>query len=182
MLGFGLMNLASSFTLGADIFGTKVYPVTHLMNEAMDGSFKFLLFIIIAFYAGELVWRERSGRISEVTDAFPLPDWIPLLSKLVALASVIVLFLLAGCAECILYQLGRGYHHIEPGLYLSNLALTALEFGLFAGLALFLQVIANNKFLGYLLVVAYLVSGVVLDQLHPEHHLYNYGTAPALPD
>lgn len=179
MLAFGLMNLGGSLAFSNELFGTKVYPVTHLMTQAMDGSYNFLLIIVVAFYAGELVWRERSHRISDVTDAFPLPDWIPLLSKLTALAAVIVAFLAAGAIECVVYQLWRGDTPIEPGLYLSYIALTALGFLLFGALALFLQAIANNKFIGYLLVVVYFVVRIALGQLHYDHHLYNYGTAPA---
>ncbi|HSE12987.1 MAG TPA: hypothetical protein VLB69_10165, partial [Rudaea sp.] len=167
--------------LGNEMFGTKVYPVTHLMTEAMDGSYNFLLIIVIAFYAGELVWRERGARISEVTDAFSLPDFIPLLSKLTALLAVIVVFLAAGAALCAVYQLSRGYTHIEPSLYLSDIALNTLRFGLVGALALFLQVIANNKFLGYLLIVIYFVSRIALAQLHFDHHLYNFGSAPDAP-
>jgi ABC-2 type transport system permease protein len=181
MLAFGLMNLGVSLGLSNRYFDTKLYPVTHVMNETMNGSFKWLLYLIIAFYAGELVWRERSARISEVTDAFPMPDWIPLLSKLIAIASVIVIFQLAGCVECSIYQLLRGYHHIEPGLYLSNLAMSSLQFLLIAVLALFLQVLANNKFLGYLLIVIFFVSGIALEALHFDHNLYNFGSSPAVP-
>jgi ABC-type transport system involved in multi-copper enzyme maturation permease subunit len=181
MLAFGLLNLGSFLAFGNEIYGTKVYPVTHLMTEAMGGSFNFLLLIIVAFYAGELVWRERSAKISDVTDAFPLPDFIPLLSKLVALATVIALFLFAGALECVIYQLGRGYTHLEPGLYLSDIALTGLGFLLTGALALFLQVLANNKFLGYLFFVIYVVSRIALSQLHFDHHLYNYGSGPAAP-
>jgi len=48
-------------------------------------------------------------------------------------------------------------------------------------LALFLQVIANNKFLGYLLIVLFLISRIALKQLNFDHHLYDYGSAPATP-
>ncbi len=181
MLAFGLFNLGGALWLGNEMFGTKVYPVTHLLNEAMDSSYTFLLMIVVIFYSGELAWRERSERISEVTDAFPVPDWIPLLSKLFAMASVIVLFLLAGCIECMVYQASRGYTHFEPGLYLANVALTALPFLLLGALSLFLQVMSNNKFLGYLLAVVYLVSRIALSQLDFGHHLYNYASAPAAP-
>jgi ABC-2 type transport system permease protein len=181
MLAFGLMNLGASLAFSNELFGTKVYPVTHLMIEAMDGSYTFLLFIIVAFYAGELVWRERAARISDVTDAFPLPDWIPLAAKLTALAAVIVIFLAAGSVECVVYQLIRGHRQIEPGLYAANIALTTLEFLLLGALALFLQVVANNKFRGYLLVVLFLISRIVLKQLNFEHHLYNFGSAPETP-
>ncbi len=110
-----------------------------------------------------------------------MPDWIPLLSKLIAIASVIVLFQLAGCVECSIYQLMRGYHRIEPGLYLSNLAMSSLQFLLIAVLALFLQVLANNKFLGYLLIVIFFVSSIALSVLHFDHNLYNFGSPPAVP-
>ena len=178
MLAFALLNLAGFMTESNQFYGTKVYPVTHLMLEAMNGSYNFLLVIIVAFYAGELVWRERGARISEVTDAFALPDWVPLMAKLAALAAVIVIFLLAGSVECAIYQLIRGYHQLEPTLYLANAALIALQFLLVGILMLFLQVIANNKFLGYLLTVIFLVSRIALSQLHFDHHLYAYGGAP----
>src|SRR5262249_5137658 len=96
MLAFGVINLGGGLGFTNQIFGTKIYPVTHVMTELMDGSYNWLLLIIVAFYAGELVWRERSAKISEVTDAFSLPDWIPLLSKLFALVVVVVIFLVVG--------------------------------------------------------------------------------------
>src|SRR5580704_6709412 len=37
MLAFGLMNLGASLAFSDEMFGTKVFPVTHLMMEAMDG-------------------------------------------------------------------------------------------------------------------------------------------------
>ncbi len=181
MLAFGVINLGGALAFTNQMFGTKIYPVTHVMTELMDGSYNWLLLIIVAFYAGELVWRERSAKISEVTDAFSLPDWIPLLSKLFALVVVVAIFLIVGALECIGYQLIRGYTHIEPGLYLSDIALNSLAFILLAALALFFQVIANNKFMGYLLIVLFFVSRIALGQLYFEHHLYSYGSAPGAP-
>ncbi|HET8941796.1 MAG TPA: ABC transporter permease subunit [Rudaea sp.] len=181
MLAFGLMNLGGNLAFSNQMYGTSVYPVTHLMVTAMTGSYNWLLLIIVTFYAGELVWRERSHRISDATDAFPLPNWIPLLSKLIAIFAVIVIFQLAGVLECIIYQLWHGYHHLQLGLYLANIALTTLTFMLMGALALFLQTISNNKFLGYLLMVIYFVSRIALSQLDFDHHLYNYASAPGTP-
>jgi ABC-2 type transport system permease protein len=181
IVGFGLMNLGFSLAFGNQIADTKPYPVTYLMINSLQSSYNFLLIIIVGFYAGELVWRERTAHVSEITDAYSLPDWIPLLSKLTAAAAVIVSFLAAGVVVCMGYQLSRGYTHLEPGLYLSSLALTAIAFMLIAALAIFLQVISNNKFLGYLLIVVFLVSRIALSQLDFDHHLYNYGSAPNAP-
>jgi ABC-type transport system involved in multi-copper enzyme maturation permease subunit len=181
MLALGLANLVGTLLLSGQIYGTATYPVTHQVLEAIRGSFQWLLFIIITFYAGELVWRERSQRSAEVTDAFPLPDWIPLTAKLGALLAMIVAFLLVGAVVGIGWQLGHGYTHIEPGLYLARLALDTIPFALLAVLALFLQVLSNNKFLGYLLTILWFVCQIGFGLLHWEQNLYNYGSVPDVP-
>ncbi|RCS29652.1 hypothetical protein DEO45_10875 [Rhodanobacter denitrificans] len=182
MLALGLFNLVFALALSSRIYGTATWPVTHQVLENVRGGFQWLLYIIITFYAGELVWRERSQRSAEVTDAFPVPDWVPLTAKLGALLAVIAAFLLIGAVVGIGWQLGHGYTQLEPGLYLATLALNAIPFVLLAVLALFLQVVANNKFLGYLLTIVWLVLGTIgFDLLHWEQNLYNYGSAPGLP-
>ncbi len=182
MLALGLANLFGAFMLSGQIYGTATWPVTHQVLENIQGGFQWLLYIIITFYAGELIWRERSQRSAEVSDAFPVPDWVPLIAKLGALLAVIVVFLLVGAVVGIGWQLGHGYTHLELGLYLETLALQAIPFALLAVLAVFLQVLSNNKFLGYLLTIVWLVlSAIGFDLLHWEQHIYNYGTTPGAP-
>jgi len=181
MLALGVANVMGAFLLSGQIYGTSTYPVTHQVLENIRGGYQWLLYIIITFYAGELVWRERSQRSAEVSDAFPLPDWIPLTAKLGALLIVIATFLLVGALVGIGWQLGHSYTHIEPGLYLGSLALDAIPFLLLAVLALFLQVISNNKFLGYLLTIVWLVAQIGFGLLHWDQNLYNYGSAPDTP-
>ena len=182
MLALGLFNLIFALALSSQIYGTATWPVTHQVLENVRGGFQWLLYIIITFYAGELVWRERSQRSAEVSDAFPVPDWVPLTAKLGALLAVIATFLLIGAVVGIGWQLGHGYTHVEPGLYLATLALNAIPFVLLAVLALFLQVLSNNKFLGYLLTIVWLVlSTIGFGLLHWEQNLYNYGNAPDAP-
>jgi ABC-type transport system involved in multi-copper enzyme maturation permease subunit len=182
MLILGLANLLAILALSGQIYGTATYPVTHQMLEAIQGGFQWLLYIIITFYAGELVWRERSAGLAEVIDTFPSPNWVPLAAKLLALFAVIVVFLLVGSAVGIGWQLAHGYTHLQPALYLETLPLDAIPFVLLAVLAVFLQVLSNNKFLGYLLTIVWLVASTIgFGLLHWDQHLYNYGSAPETP-
>lgn len=181
LLLFGLVNLGANLAFTGQIYGTSVYPVTHLMAQSMGRSFTFLLVIVVIFYAGELVWRERDRHVSEVIDAFPTPDWIPLLSKVTAIAAVIVVFLAVGSLFCIGYQLLHGYTHLQPLLYLQYIGLNLLGFLLLGILAVVLQVWSNNKFLGYALIVAFLISNIALSQFHLVDHLYRFGSAPNTP-
>ncbi|MEW9622652.1 ABC transporter permease/M1 family aminopeptidase [Rhodanobacter geophilus] len=181
MVAFGLINLVFTLALSGRIYGTATYPVTHSVLDMAAGSSHWLLYVIVMFYAGELVWRERVQRSAEVGDALPLPDWISLAAKLGALLAVIALYLLAGALFGIGWQLAHGYTHIEPGLYLGTLALQAIPLVLLAVLALFLQVATNNRYLGYLLVILWFISQLALPWLHWDHNLYDYAGAPDVP-
>ena len=56
-----------------------------------------------------------------------------------------------------------------------------IPFVLTAVLAVFLQVLTNNKFAGYLLMVLYILSGPVLAALDFTHNLYQYAGSPPTP-
>ncbi|HEX7325963.1 MAG TPA: ABC transporter permease subunit, partial [Rhodanobacteraceae bacterium] len=181
ILIFGLANLTSNLAFVGQMFGTSVYPVTHVMATSLNNSFRFLLVIILAFYAGELVWREREAHTSEVGDAFPTPDWIPLLSKVTALAAVIVVFLVIGALWCMGWQLVHGFDRLQPLLYLKFIGFNFLDFFLLAILAVVFQAWANNKFVGYALVVAYFIFMIVAGQLHWGDNLYLLDNTPQAP-
>ncbi|HET6431861.1 ABC transporter permease/M1 family aminopeptidase [Dyella sp.] len=182
MLILALVNVLAILALSGQIYGTATYPVTHRMLETVRGGFQVMLYIILTFYAGELVWRERSAGVAEVSDAFPTADWVPLVAKLLALFAVVVTFLVVGAAVALGWQLAHGYTALEPGLYLATLALDAVPYLLLSTLAVFVQVLSNNKFLGYLLTIVWLAASLIgFDLLHWDHHLYNFGTAPATP-
>jgi hypothetical protein len=77
MLVLGLANFIPAALNSELLYGTPVYPVTAQILTTLQGSYSWLLIVIVMFYAGELVWKERSQRIHEVTDAMPVPGWPP---------------------------------------------------------------------------------------------------------
>ncbi|MFN7963103.1 MAG: M1 family aminopeptidase [Thermoanaerobaculia bacterium] len=178
ILAVGLMNFLVSSTFREELFGTAVIPVTRLMLDQLYGTFAFLLVIIVTFYSGELVGRERAVKVAEVSGSLPIPDWMPFLAKLAALIAVVLSFLAAGGLASMAYQLATGYRHLELGLYAEGLALVSLPFLLMGLFALILQVITHNKFVGYLVVILVVVGDAMSGALGWEHHLYRIGTAP----
>ena len=85
MLAFGMANFIPSALFNQNMYDTGIYPVTSQMLSALQNSFSFLLVFIVLFYSGELVWKERAAKLNEVTDAMPVPNWVPLLAKFLAL-------------------------------------------------------------------------------------------------
>ena len=181
MLVLGLLMIFSVLKFGASMYGTELYPVTRRMLSAIDGGMSLFLVIIVTFYAGELVWRERSLRVAEATDAYALPDWVPLASKMTALVGLVAAFLFAGALFTAGWQVAHGHMALEPLLYLKGLALAVIPFALMAALAVFLQAVSGNKFIGYLLMIVYLVVRATMGMLDLDHLLYRYTAATPAP-
>jgi ABC-2 type transport system permease protein len=180
LLAFGVLNLIGGARTLDSLFGTNVYPVTSLMLEAMQGSYQFLLVLIITYYAGDIVWKERDAKVADVTDALPVPNWVPLFAKLGAMTAVVLVFMLVGALAGIGYQLFNGYTNLEIGLYAQGLLIDSVPFVLMAVLAIFLQVVCNQKFLGYLSMIVLLIVQIVMASVHLEHNLYIFAGAPAM--
>jgi len=175
-----LLLVASSFQMG-EIFGTTPYPVTHLMVGLLNTSFTSMLVIIVTFYAGELIFKERQARLADVNDAMPMPNWAPLVAKSLAVVGVVLAFQLVGVLVAIAVQLFKGGAPVEPLVYLSGVLISGLPFVLLGLFAVFLQVMTNNKFVGYLLVIIMMVLQMVANILHFGHKLYDFAGMPATP-
>lgn len=181
IVAFGAVNVFAGASFAEALFGTSVHPVTHLMLDAIDGSFTVLLAIILTFYAGELVFRERSTHLHDVTDALPTPNGVFVASKLVAMVLITITAMAAAVFTTVLFQTIQGYTHYELGLYAQGLALSTFPFLIVGCFAFCLQVLTNNKFIGYLLVILYLLSGAVMRALDLDHNLYRLTQTPDFP-
>ncbi|MEQ8907467.1 M1 family aminopeptidase [Ekhidna sp.] len=178
IIGFGLfLMIVNSFFVGR-VFGTYTYPTTYLMVELITNSFGLFFLIILVFYSGELVWRERDVKIHLIQDALPMPDFISLVSKFLGLILVFIVlnFFLIGSG--VLIQAFKGYYKFDLPVYFYTLFTETLSFVvLFSLLAFFVQVMVNNKFLGHAVVIVFFIATGVLDLLGFEHSLFQFGSA-----
>ncbi len=181
MLLFGVLNMVGSASQMGRMFGTDVYPMTHLMLELLNGSFNFMLIIIVTFYAGELIFKEGQARIADVVDAMPAPNWAPLVAKSLALVGVVLAFMFTGILTAVAIQLAKGGAPVELALYLKGMLVSSVPFIFMGLIAIVLQVVTNNKFAGYALMIVLMVSQVVATIMHFDHNLYNIGGLPRTP-
>ncbi|MER2999256.1 ABC transporter permease/M1 family aminopeptidase [Pontibacter populi] len=136
--------------------------------------------LLLIFFAGELVWREREARLGEITDTTPGSEWPPLLGKFLGLSLVLVVFTALQMGAGILAQLLMGYQNFEIGLYVKTLfGLQLPEYLLFALLALVVHVLVNQKYVGYLVAIIVYVFIAISSMFRIEHNLLVYGAGPA---
>jgi len=169
-----------------EFMGVPILPrAEHLLGQltaslANPGNRLWMVIpLLIVFYAGELVWGERDARMGEISGAAPVPDWVFFVAKFLALAVVLVAWMVVLGAAAMLSQAVLGYPHHEIGVFAKVLlGLQLPDYLLFALLALAVHTVVNHKQLGTL--AALVVYGVIAfaPMLGLEHKLLVFGASP----
>jgi ABC-type transport system involved in multi-copper enzyme maturation permease subunit len=177
IMALGLFSIFfnASGNIEMSMYGESRYPVTYLIINAIEGAFNIFVFIIITFYSGELVWRERSVKINEIFDSLPIPEWIPFTSKLFSLIFVTILLLLSAVAAGICIQMYQGYFNFDLWQYFVSLFMYHFfSFILFCVAAMFIQTVVNKKFIGFMFMALLFIINEALPGLGYEHNLYMF--------
>lgn len=182
LFAFSALILIVNLLNGFEYFGLQSYPVTYKMMDLINGTSGLFVTIILVFFSGELIWRDRASHINEVIDATPHSSFISLLSKsisLIIIGSSINVFLIIAS---ILFQLIKGYTNIELGVYIQNFIYDSLPTYATWGLILiFIQVIINNKYIGYFvsILVLFLLRFLFI-MLDIDSRMLFIGSTPSL--
>ncbi|WP_299217242.1 M1 family aminopeptidase [uncultured Aquimarina sp.] len=168
--------LISSISLDT-AFGVDSYPTTYIIvGELLENTILFFLLIII-FYSGELIWKERDTKLNLIYDALPVSDMVYLTSKLIGLvlsySVLMILMILTG----ILFQASKGYYEFEIELYFTFFFIEILPFlFLFTIICFFCQTVLNHKFLSHIIAIVFTFCATIgLQVLGYDHGLYNLG-------
>ena len=175
-----LLMYASALEMGP-MWGTSTYPVTAIVLETMSQAFSLVMLVVTTFYAGELVWRERQYRMALMLDALPVPGWLPLVSKLLALVALQALLLLLVMLCGMSVQVFRGYFHLDPVQYLHTLYAVQLPlYALLAVLAIAVQVLVGHKYAAFFLMILYYVATIAMTTVGFNHPMVLYAWTPPM--
>jgi ABC-2 type transport system permease protein len=171
---------AYGWDVGSEIFGTSTWPVTHLIaGTVLSTALAPVMAVLIAVFAGELVWRERDVGMGEIAGVAPVPDGVALLGRFLALVAMLVVLQAVLAGAGMLLQAVRGYHRYEPLVYLKLLfGIKLVDYVLLAALAMTVHVIVNNKYVGHIVVVLYFVLTMVSGLIGLRHRMLIYGSDP----
>ena len=166
------------WNIGETVYDTITWPVTHLVADIVLSERAIVIpWLVIALYAGELVWKDRDTGAAAIADAAPVRTSVVLLGRFLALVALIALFQVAFLIGGVLLQSLQGYYDFEPGLYLRILfGWNLVEYILLAAFAMTVHVLVNHKYIGH--VVVLLATVFNYSALYGIHHLlvYNGGT------
>jgi ABC-2 type transport system permease protein len=144
-------------------YGLSILPVTYRILELIAGSLYLFLYVMVTYFAGVLVWKDRDARMDEITDSLPTPEWVSYAARFVTLMGVLALILVLTALSGIIVQAAHGFHRYQLGLYLSQLFWRdgSLLF-LIATLAFFIHVFSPNKYVGYFAYVTIIILDLTI--------------------
>lgn len=179
-----IVILVNSISLGTS-YGVDSYPTTYLIIEELREISLFFFMILLTFYSGEIMWKERDSRFDSIYDALPLNRFLNLFSRFLALLVIYSIIILSLIASGILFQVVNGYYHFEIEVYCFGFFLELFPFlALYTLAAMFFQALSSNKFMGMIITIGFAIINVAIGMLGLEHALLNFGgqTLPAYSD
>jgi hypothetical protein len=161
-------------------YGNSTLPVTYWILDVIAGTLYLFVLVIITYYAGVLVWKDRDNRMDEITDSLPAPEWISFLSRFIALGAMVMIIQFFALLSGVAVQAAYGYHRFQFGLYLSQMfGRDLLFFIMFGALAFFIHALAPNKYVGYFAYVAFAIANVFIWRpLNISTNLIQFGSTP----
>ena len=182
-----LTLLAVAFTglflfIAQSSFGTSDHPtVSATITTVANGSAIFLL-MIAAFYGGELVWRERDRKVNELIDSTAVPSWVMTVPKMLAIFLIFVIVNFATALAGIVYQAVEGARVFGIPQYFGWFIIPASINGLLiAILAVMIQVLSPNKYVGWGILFVWFVGTIFLNNMGYSNPLYTYAGGPNVP-
>jgi ABC-2 type transport system permease protein len=136
-------------------FGTPSVPTTFLMLESKDGTFYFVVIILIIFTTGEVVHRDRTVHFHLITDALPVPNWLPYGAKFLAMLGIMLLVPVVGILCGVLLQTFKGYFDYQFGLYLQGYVVPVLQWTFLTMITFLIHTLVNNKMTGHVVNIAF---------------------------
>ncbi|WP_440880408.1 ABC transporter permease/M1 family aminopeptidase [Tenacibaculum sp. C7A-26P2] len=179
---FSAIILIANLIGGFEYYGLQAYPLTYKLIDTITNASGIFVIIILVFFSGELIWRDRESKINEVIDATPHTSLISLSAKALSLVSITVVlhafFIICG----VIYQLLNGFTRIELDVYILDFVFTSLiTYIVWSGVMIMIQVLLNNKYIGYFAsIMVVFVWEIMLSIFDVQSNMLTIGGRPGL--
>ena len=177
---FGFILNMVNLIQGFEFMGLKSYPVTYKMISAISSSTMIFILIILVFFSGELIWRDRESKINEVIDSTPHASFISMFAKSLSLVATVTIMQWFFIFIAICYQLINGFSRIELDVYFLDFMYSLLPlFIVWSGVMILIQVLLNNKYLAYFAsILVIFVLNLLLSAFDVETKMLNLASSP----
>jgi len=162
------------------VYNDSLYPTTNFLIKLTRDP--ILSLFLIVFYSGELVWKVRELNFNGIIDATPVSNCLFFLSKFTTLLLLPIVIITSSILICIGFQISKGYFLFEIGQYLASFYFSGMGFFFYILLALFVQILIHNKYLGMAITALFigLLGTSMSSSIGIEHPMLKLGRFPLI--
>ncbi|WP_332912389.1 hypothetical protein [Algoriphagus boritolerans] len=159
----GMIFLILDFWIGITIYSVSNFPSTSFLMEYKGYDYLLFVFIIIVFFTGESLHRDKSTGYSVINDTFPVKDGVVIASKFFGMAFICVVLTTLPIIVGLLVQTLKGYFDYNIPVYLIDSYLISLpDFLQMVMLVFAVHLVVNNKFAGHAAAIGIWVVMIIL--------------------
>jgi len=159
----GIVFLILDFWIGQTLYSVPNMPTTGLLMEFKGYDYNIFVFIIIVFFTGEAIHRNKSTGYSIISDTFPVRDWVMIASKFLGIAFVCLILATLPIFIGIIIQTLKGYYNYQLPIYLvDSYLITFPDYLQMVMLVFAVHLLINNKFAGHAVAIGIWVVMIVL--------------------
>ncbi|NMH26789.1 ABC transporter permease/M1 family aminopeptidase [Flavobacterium silvaticum] len=176
----GVVFLFVDFWIGNTTFGVSALPLTVNLMQYKNYDYVLFIFIIIIFYTGETVHRDKSTGFALINDALPTPDWVLYGSKLLGLTGLAFFLAIVPLFAGVIVQVLKGYFEFRFDVYFIELCLISfVQYLQIVMLSFAVHVLVNNKFAGHGIgLIIWIVMFLLRNVGEMGYNLFFYSYAP----
>lgn len=159
----GSVFLILDFWIGNTLYSVPNFPSTSFLMEYKTFDYNIFVFIIIVFFTGETLHRDKFSGYSIINDTFPVKDGAVIASKFSGMAFICLLLTTLPIVVGIIIQTLKGYFNYDLSVYLVDSYLISLPDYLQMVMLVFaVHLLVNNKFAGHAAAIGIWVLIIVL--------------------
>jgi len=176
----GVIFLFIDGWFGSQVYGVPDLPTTFNLIQVKDFNYTIFVWVILLFYTGEVVHRNRSLNFAGIFDALPVPNWMNYISKFLGISLVAFLLCCLVIVSGVSVQLLKGFTDIDFAMYFTDLFLIEFpEYLLIVMLAFFVHVLVNSKFTGHFVGIGiWIIMWGIRSFGEIDYNLFFYGYMP----
>ncbi len=176
----GVIFLLIDFWIGNTFYSVSNKPLTIFLMDYKNYDYNVFMFIILLFYTGETVHREKATGFNIINDAMPVSNAVFYMSKLLSLFGIAFVLATIPLIAGVLVQTLKGFTNYNFGVYFIDLYLLTLPgFIQMVLLSFAVHIIVNNKFAGHGIALLIWVSMFLMRNFaQMDYNLFFYFYTP----
>jgi hypothetical protein len=177
----GFVNVSMSAWFADQTGANRSWPMSWLMAESAVGASGLFMIVLLTFYAGELVWRERQVRLDQVLDTTPVQTASVLIGKYTAMVVLLFAFATTTMLASMTVQVIKGFARVDVPVYLLYSYLSDFPGWItMTALAFLVQSLVPRKPIGHVIMILVWVAVIALVNLGYDYRLMQLGVSPLL--